>query len=60
MAVGIAILNHKGGTGKTSVTTNLAGALAYLGKRMLALDLAPHADLTISLGFNEDVYAATG
>ena len=31
MTVGLAILNQKGGTGKTPVTIHLAGALAALG-----------------------------
>lgn len=37
----IAILNSKGGTGKTTLTTNLAGALARRGYRVLIADSDP-------------------
>lgn len=59
MALGIAIANHKGGTGKTSISINLASAFASLGKRVLVVDLAPRADLTVSLGFEKDAYDVT-
>ena len=60
MTVGLAILNQKGGTGKTPVTIHLAGALAALGKRVLVLDLDGQADLTTGIGFKRDVYGADG
>jgi chromosome partitioning protein len=46
----IAIINQKGGVGKTTSTTNLAAALANCGQRVLAIDLDPQAHLTINLG----------
>lgn len=46
----IAILNQKGGVGKTSTTVNLGAALAREGKSVLLLDLDPQAHLTYSLG----------
>ena len=60
MAVGIAILNQKVGTGKTPVTIHLAGALAALGTQVLVLDLDGQADLTSGIGFKRDVYGADG
>lgn len=58
----IAILNQKGGSGKTPVTINLAGALAELdaGYRVLAVDLDGQGDLTTGVGFDDQVYDAAG
>jgi len=56
----IAIFNQKGGTGKTAVTGNLAGALAELGKSVLVIDLDGQASLTRSLGLREAVYVDEG
>jgi chromosome partitioning protein len=49
MAV-IAVINHKGGVGKTTTTVNLGAALQELGRRVLLVDLDPQASLTIHLG----------
>ena len=46
----IAILNQKGGVGKTTTAVNTAAALRRLGRRALLVDLDPQAHLTYSLG----------
>jgi len=50
----IAVFNHKGGVGKTTLTANLAAALAEKGKRILLLDTDPQCNLTSYL-LAEDV-----
>ncbi|WP_281223612.1 ParA family protein [Photobacterium sanguinicancri] len=45
----ISVINYKGGVGKTTVTANLAGELAYRGYKVLLLDMDAQASLTFSL-----------
>ena len=54
----IAILNQKGGVGKTTTVVNVSAALARRGRRVLAIDLDPQAHLTIHLGGDQDSDAA--
>jgi chromosome partitioning protein len=46
----IALMNQKGGVGKTTTTVNLGAALAERGKRVCLVDLDPQAHLTINYG----------
>jgi chromosome partitioning protein len=50
----IAVLNQKGGVGKTTTTVNLAAALAATGRRVCVLDLDPQAHATTHLGLESD------
>src|SRR5262245_35499563 len=50
----IAFANQKGGVAKTTTTLNLGVALAEKGYRVLAIDLDPQGNLTMSQGWNPD------
>lgn len=47
-----AVVNHKGGSGKTTAVVNLAAALAERGWRVLVVDLDPQCTTTRWLGFD--------
>ena len=46
----LAILNQKGGVGKTTTSANLGAALALMGFKVLVVDLDPQSHLTLHLG----------
>ncbi|CAN7616522.1 plasmid partitioning protein RepA [Devosia sp. LjRoot3] len=51
----VAVVNFKGGSGKTTTTTHLAQHLALTGHRVLALDLDPQASLSALHGFQPEL-----
>src|SRR5687767_8612962 len=51
----LALLNQKGGVGKTALTKNLGAALAEMGYRVLLVDLDPQGHLSEACGLPETV-----
>ena len=55
----IAVVNMKGGVGKTTTAATLAEGLSEHGKHVLLVDWDPQASLTISLGINPEALKQT-
>jgi chromosome partitioning protein len=54
MAEVIAILNQKGGCGKTTTAVNLSTSLALYGKNILVIDMDPQANATTAFGLDKN------